>query len=498
MSTTHLPWILALLLGATPPTVVEPPESSTPDPHAWHAPAPAMAGGHIMPHLTVVAPGTGVDSEAGIGALVPWADRLWMIGYVSHKRGRGLGLYEVRDDLSWRLHQESVTGTYANRLVHWKSKQAVIGPHVIAEDGTVRTIEPLVSHRLAATANHLTDPDKVYMLTMEGPLFEVHMGTLETTLLCDLVEELDWDQGAYKHFKAAHTAQGRLVVANNTHEDPEDQGRRFGGRLAEWDGEGPWTILERNAFIEVSGKAHLGSGSYYGNTIYAVGWDDASVILRVLHDGEWKRYLLPFGGHSWCHTWNTEWMRIREVETERYLMDAFGIFYDLPALIYGGHLRGLKPISTHVRIVPDMVSWRGMLVLGGNQTDRATGQPQSGPWFGSIDDLFSFGRPSGWGGPWRHDAVKAHEPSDPFLMLGFQRKGLHIIRDGDDGAIAGGLMVTIQIDPLGDGTWVDAGMIEIPWGERAAFHGFPEGFSAHWVRLVPHSDAVLSAQFFYD
>ena len=36
-------------------------------------------------------------------------------------------------------------------------------------------------------------------------------------------------------------------------------------------------------------------------------------------------------------------------------MDAFGIFYDLPALIYGGHLRGLKPISTHVRIVPDMV-----------------------------------------------------------------------------------------------------------------------------------------------
>ena len=81
-----------------------------------------------------------------------------------------------------------------------------------------------------------------------------------------------------------------------------------------------------------------------------------------------------------------------------------------------------------------------MLVLGGNQTDRATGQPQSGPWFGSIDDLFSFGRPSGWGGPWRHDAVKAHEPSDPFLMLGFQRKGVHIVRDGDDGAIAGGLM----------------------------------------------------------
>jgi len=28
-------------------------------------------------------------------------------------------------------------------------------------------------------------------------------------------------------------------------------------------------------------------------------------------------------------------------------------------------------------------------------------------------------------------------------------------------------------------------------------HEFPEGFSAHWVRLVPSADCVASAEFFY-
>ena len=75
-------------------------------------------------------------------------------------------------------------------------------------------------------------------------------------------------------------------------------------------------------------------------------------------------------------------MRIREAQTERYLMDAFGIFYDLPPLVYGGQVWGIRPIANHLRICPDFVYLRGLLVLAGDQTDNAVGQPQSGFWFG--------------------------------------------------------------------------------------------------------------------
>lgn len=136
--------------------------------------------------MTIRAPGVGSDSEAGIGALIPWADRLWAVGYVAHIRGSGLGLYEVSANMTWTRRPESVTGTYANRYVHWPSKQAFIGPYAISEAGEVRTIDSLVKHRLTATAAHLSDPKKLLFLTMEGILFELHVETLKTEQLFDL------------------------------------------------------------------------------------------------------------------------------------------------------------------------------------------------------------------------------------------------------------------------------------------------------------------------
>lgn len=485
------PFAVALALTLVANAQTAPSQSG---PHDWHAPGPALDAGHVFPHFAVSAPGLGSDSEAGIGALIPWADRLWAIGYVAHIRGNGLGLYEIRSDLSWRLHPASVTGTFANRLVHWRSGQVFIGPHAIDAKGEVRTIESLKGHRLTATTNHLSDPDKLYFLSMEGLLWEVDARSLESKQLFDLTQELDWDKGAYRHFKAAHTAQGRLVVANNTYEEPEQLGSRAAGRLAEWDGKGAWTILERNPFIEVAGKQNAGAGAYYGNTLYAVGWDRASVILRVLHGGEWRRMRLPFGSASWSHTWNTEWMRIREVQTERYLMDAFGLFYDLPALVYGGQLQPIRPIATHLRICPDFVHWRGALVLAGDQTDNAVGQPQSGLWFGSIDELASWGKPSGWGAIWRHDAVRAGEPSDPFLMTGFDRKSLHLLLEDE---LASPVDIALEVDFLGDGTWANYATFPLRGKGAYAHHEFPDAFSAHWVRARASRDAQLTAQFHY-
>jgi hypothetical protein len=43
-------------------------------------------------------------------------------------------------------------------------------------------------------------------------------------------------------------------------------------------------------------------------------------------------------------------------------MDMHGLFYELPTLAYGGAMWGIKPISQHLRMVPDFASWRGMLV----------------------------------------------------------------------------------------------------------------------------------------
>src|SRR5690606_1499897 len=147
----------------------------------------------------------------------------------------------------------------------------------------------------------------------------------------DLKQELEI-LDATVHFKSAYTAQGRVVVANNTYDEKEFLGERAAGRLAEWDGN-TWTIVERNPFVEVQGSE--GSESYGGNTIYAVGWDKASLILRVLVDGVWQRYRLPKSSQTWDHAWNTEWTRIRHAQTERLLMDAHGTFFELPPFAYG-------------------------------------------------------------------------------------------------------------------------------------------------------------------
>ena len=88
--------------------------------------------------------------------------------------------------------------------------------------------------------------------------------------------------------------------------------------------------------------------------------------------------------------------------------------------MWGGAVWGIRPIAQHLRMVPDFASYRGYLVLGGNQVSSifdanwVTGQSQAGLWFGKTDDLFSFGKPQGWGGPWLNDVVLTNETSDPY------------------------------------------------------------------------------------
>jgi hypothetical protein len=438
-------------------------------------------------------------SEVGIGALMPWADKLWYITYVAHKAGSGAGggLYSMDGDMQATLHPASVVGTYANRMIHKESNQAIIGPHLIDVDGNVRTATDLINIRITATARHLTDPaNKVYMLGMEGEFYEMDVNTLACTFLEDLSQTLSITPGrgeGQRHFKGMYSAHGRVVVVNNSYDECDHLGTKVFGRIAEWDGTA-WTILERCQGLEVMGRDSIGTA------IFATGVDRASAILKVFNPKGprqgWQTYRLPKATHTQDHTVTTEWPRIREIESERWMMNVAGMFYELPAMQYGGHVWGVRPVSTHLRIIGDFCSWRGLLVLAGDQTTPIwdsncyVGQPQSNLWFGKTDDLWSFGKPAGWGGPWRDTAVTAGESSDPYLMTGFEHKCLHL-------SVAGGgaHSFTVELDITGEGDWQPYTTLSTATGYVC--HVFPDGCSAHWVRLTSASDCTATAQLVY-
>lgn len=449
--------------------------------------------GGVAPRLAVKADAVPIRTEAGIGALMPWADRLWLVTYVSHTAtsGGGTGLYEIDADLTLRKRPESVVGTYANRMLHSSTHQVLIGPHLIDAEGTVRTAEALQGHRLAATMEHLDDPErKVYYLTMEGLLLELDLRTLQARQLFDLTRELALPGGSQPHFKAGWTGGGRVVVSNNTYDQRDFSGEVAAGRLAEWDG-ARWTVLARTGFNEVAGRKNM------GRALFATGWDRASAILKVCVDGAWSTYRLPKASHAFDHFWQTEWPRIREVESERYLMDCHGMFYELSPVPFGGKIWGVRPISTHLRIIPDYCSWRGFLVLGGNQVtpvrdmNLVTGEPQANLWFGITDDLWRFGKPAGWGGPWWEQPVAAGEPSDPYLMTGFDGKTLHLRHDA-----AATVHATVEVDFLGNGSWSVYDTLAIPPGGYR-WHTFPPGFSAHWLRVTLDAACTATAYLTY-
>ncbi|WP_350274799.1 hypothetical protein [Kribbella sp. HUAS MG21] len=445
----------------------------------------------VVPRLAVKADHV-PRSETGIGALMPWADRLWMVTYVAHKKrtGGGTGLFTIDDDLQLSKHPASVVGTYANRLVHKESNQLFIGPHAIDVEGNVRTIEALVDVRLTATARHLTDEaGKVYFLGMEGEFFEVDVQTLEATQLYDLLDELDVHD--YPHFKDMYTRHGRVVVVNNSYYDKDFLAGSSDGRLAEWDGQ-TWTILAKTQFNT------LGSANGMGPGLYAVGQDRASALLHVyLPDTGWKVYRLPKSTHTQDHAFTTEWPRIREVESERLLMDASGMFYELPSLTYANAVWGIRPIASHLRVVGDFCSWNGLLVLAGDQTtpigdaNPVAGQPQANLWFGKTDDLWSWGKPQGWGGPWWESSVQADVPSDPYLMTGFEHKCLHLTHTSDTA-----VDFHVEVDFQGTGTFHRYRTLTVGPAGYEAFT-FPVGFSAHWIRLVASTSCTATAQLTY-
>jgi hypothetical protein len=451
----------------------------------------------VFPHLAQVADLGPPRSEIGVGCLMPWAGKLYVLNYLSHKSdGSGSSLRRIDADLAMEVVEETrgVDGTYTNRFVHYPSNQLIIGPHVIGADHTIRTVPELAPLRVCGTTRHLTDPDRlVYVLTMEGELFELDVDTLECRQLADLNDELESAGREFAvHYKDCYSAFGRLVVCSNEYHEPDWAGERSEGRLAEFRGE-TWRILERKPFTAVGGRHE------FGGTMFATGWDQASAILKVFTaaNDRWETYRLPKASHCFDHKWQTEWPRLREVEHERFLLDHHGMFYELSPWAYGGRIWGVRPISTHLWVLGDFCSWRGMLVMGADNASPSAGQSpttaeaQSGLWLGKTDDLWTFGKPAGWGGPWWLSPVVPNEPSDPYLMTGFEHKCLHVENQGSAAA-----RIRIEIDFHGHGRFGEYATLAVDAGATVT-HVFPTGLSAHWARVVSDVETTASAQFFY-
>ena len=434
-------------------------------------------------------------TEIGVGALMPWAGKLYVQNYNSHKAqsGSGVSLRVIHEDLSMEVVPEArgVDGTYTNRFVHYESSRLVIGPHVIDTAHRIQTVAELAPLRVCGTTRHLSDPENlVYVLCMEGELFELDVRTLACRQIADLQQELGTEGEMKTHFKECYAGFGRLVVCSNEYDEADWKGTRSQGRLAEWDGS-TWTILEEKPFTCISGRHG------FGGTIFATGWDQASAIMKVFTaaNSAWTTYRLPKASHCYDHKWQTEWPRIRETEHERFLMDHHGMFYELSPWAYGNRVWGVRPISTHLWVLGDFCSYRGMLVMGADNASPShgasptTAEPQSGIWMGKTDDLWRFGKPAGWGGPWWESRVEPGVPSDPYLMTGFDAKCLHVRHDA--GKPIG---FHIELDFMGHGAFERYATLQT---DRYAVHTFPSGLSAHWVRIVSDDACTATAQFHY-
>lgn len=450
----------------------------------------------VYPHLAAF----NHNGECGIGAVVPWADRLWYLTYPPHApQGSSDKLYEIAPDMTMTVRPESVGGTHANRMIHRESNQLIMGPYFIDAQRRVRVADLSQLHgRLTATARHLNDPEnRVYFVDMEGPIYEVDVHSLD-------VRKLFHKPVPGWHGKGGYTGQGRLIIANNGENkvggyeldnllagapaaDPEDA-----GVLAEWNGRA-WNIVERRQFTDVTGPGGIMGAPDDQAPVWAMGWDRRSVILKVLADGKWSTYRVPKGSYTFDpkHGWYTEWPRIREVAPGRYLMVMHGTLFDFPATFAPGQAGGLHPIATHLRYIPDFCGWQDKLVLAADDTsvmqNPLAGQSQSNLWFGSLADLSTFGPRIGFGGVWVDDDVVANRPSDPLLVSGYASCCLHILNQS-----AWPVDITMEGDPNGQGHWRKRGAYVLPANGYLPVVLNPAEIGT-WLRLRASHDARLTA-----
>lgn len=497
-----------LLLAALVVTTVSPLHGEAPqaaDPSTRGEGYVQISG--IYPHLAVFnQPADPADrpnhGECGIGAIAVWADRLWYLTYPQHKTtGSNDKLYELDPALNVHIRPESVGGTHAARLIHRESQQLILGPYFIDRQGNVRAADlQKLRGRMTAIMRHLSDPaHKVYFFDMEGAIYEVDVYTLA-------VKQLFTKPVPGWHGKGGYTAQGRVVIANNGESGPASgyknllvggpaQGEEA-GVLAEWDGQ-TWRIIERKQFCDVTGPGGIEGSSGEEAPLWAVGWDKRSVILKLLDGGRWFTFRLPKASHTFDprHGWYTEWPRIREIAPGRLMLCMHGQMFDFPPDFSAGQRGPIRPLCTHLRIIPDFCHWQGKVVLGADDASMMNnplcGQAQSNLWFGTVEELSRFGPPGGWGGVFVDDAVTAERPSDPYLFAGYAERVVHVVHDAPQP-----VEFSFEIDERGTDRWRPGPSLVVPPG-RYGYLIFDPAERGEWIRVKASVDCHATVYFHY-
>jgi hypothetical protein len=463
------------------------------------------------------------EGECGTGAVVPWADRLWVITYGPHlPYGSSDKLYEITPDLQQIVRPESVGGTPANRMIHKESNQLIIGPYFIGANRDVRVIPPkLMPGRLTGNARHLTDPaNKVYFATMEDGLYEVDVRSLAVKgLIKEIINKPKPGQTAEVspatitstlsgyHGKGLYSGQGLVILANNGERSPKAlvDPTIVSGGLGSFNGEGNWSLIRRNQFTEVTGPGGLtGNADPAKDPLWTIGWDFRSLILMVMEDGKWTSYRLPKGSHSYdgAHGWNTEWPRIRDIGEEgSRLMTMHGLFWKFPAGFSSKHSAGVTPRSAYLKVIGDFTRWQDRLVFGCDDTAKSEflnkrpgkgalagpGQSQSNLWFTPLDAPDKLGPAIGRGSVWVDEPVKAGVPSDPFLFGGFAKRAVFLSHDG-----AAATTFTLEVDERGDGQWKAWRDVALKADETTQWAEIPSELPGAWIR-AKSSRAVAKA-----
>ncbi|MBV5283589.1 MAG: hypothetical protein JZU53_14305 [Paludibacter sp.] len=464
------------------------------------------------------------EGECGTGAVVPWADRLWVITYGPHMPyGSSDKLYEITPDFKQITRPESIGGTPANRMIHKESNQLFIGPYAIDVNRNVRTIPVSVAPgRHTGIARDIFDPaNKVVIGTMEEGFYEVDVKMLNVkTLYKDgnqqaregISESYESDLLKGVHGKGLYSGQGVMVFSNNGEAgwkakvDP----RIEAGGLSEWDGK-DWKLVRRNQFTEVTGP-----GGIYGNEnpstdpIWVNGWDYKSVILGTRDHGKWTFFRLPKASNSYdgAHGWNTEWPRIRNIGTDdkrEYMMTMHGMFWHFPQTFSSVNTAGIRPRSSYLKVIGDFCRWNNQLVFGCDDAAKseflnkrkskggieAPGQSQSNLWFTTLNQPDNTGTTDACGSVWQNEKVKAGEVSEPYLFAGWKNRTAWIKNESDNA-----LNFTFETDVLGNNSWTNIRTVSVP-AKGSAMIEFPDSEKGEWIRATAEKEATITVSFVY-
>jgi hypothetical protein len=458
------------------------------------------------------------SSEFGVGALMPWADGLYIQTYVSNRDalptggtpwGQGAGLFRMERDRSIRKVFAD-NGCNPARMVHYNSSTHVqtlfIGICRVDNAGVVTPI-PAFSpgggtygfERICGYSMHW-DPAKknthIHAMSMDGYIYDIALATLAVTRGEKVSATLGVtaDPEGISHGKSLYRSHGARVYATFNNDPPY-------GRIGRWNGSA-WVDVEpahTAAWINVGGATDS-----YGLT-WATGHDNKSVVLLLLDvaniaAASIRKFRLPYNTESWKPYWNQEWMRLRQIESERFLLDAFGVWYELSQATDQGlnatvttAMPRLSALGSHARIVPDFCVFDGALVLGGNHGSGVhgaweAGQAAGGLEFTSIDELAAR-RPTGHGYWWRDTPVAALTESEPMLARGFGQACLNLVNDG-------ATATTVTVYGWLHEKKVALTTVELAAG-AAAHYESPQGYRCDWFSVKSSAATTMTARVDY-